>query len=209
MIERLKSLLGLPVVYKTFARAVGRERLFTMLVRGYIRPRPGDKVLDIGCGPAVLLERMPEVNYTGFDLSPDYIESAKKQFGSRARFFCEAVSKASVPEPGTYDLVLANGVVHHLPDAEAVQLFELAHAALKTGGRLVTVDGCYEDGQSPITRRILENDRGEYVRTRAEYERLAAQVFPTRKVTVRHDLLRIPYTHIIMECTATPRAGGG
>ena len=52
-------------------------------------------------------------------------------------------------------IVLAIGVVHHLDDAEAVKLFQLAHAALKSGGRLVTMDGCYVPKQSRVARHLL------------------------------------------------------
>ena len=43
------------------------------------------------------------------------------------------------------------------------------------------------------------------MRAAAEYERLAREAFPVVVRTVRHDLLRVPYTHAILECTA----GGG
>jgi cyclopropane fatty-acyl-phospholipid synthase-like methyltransferase len=33
-----------------------------------------------------------------------------------------------------FDIVLAIGVLHHLDDAEVLQLFKIAHAALKNGG---------------------------------------------------------------------------
>jgi len=46
----------------------------------------------------------------------------------------------------------------------------------------------------------VSRDRGQYVRESAEYAMLAAQVFPEVRSFVRHDLLRIPYTHVILQC---------
>ena len=35
--------------------------------------------LDIGCGPGDRLSSLPEVNYTGFDLDPNYIAAATRR----------------------------------------------------------------------------------------------------------------------------------
>jgi cyclopropane fatty-acyl-phospholipid synthase-like methyltransferase len=167
----------------------------------YVKPAPGDKILDIGCGPADILNYLPAVNYTGLDISPEYICSAKKRFGSRGRFFCNDVGLAKIEgEQGTFDLVLAIGVIHHLDDAQAARLFDLARLALRPTGRLVTYDGCYVAQQSRIARWMLAKDRGKFVRTRDEYLRLASTRFSKVEPHLRHDLLRVPYTHLIMRC---------
>lgn len=201
----LRSLLRVAGVYSSFQHFVGgnfRRRV----VAEYLRPRPGDRLLDIGCGPADILEFLPEdVAYVGFDLSEQYIAAARRRYGERGQFHCQRVSASNVDQFGTFDLVLAHGVVHHLDDAEAVQLFELAAAALGPGGRLVTFDGCYAEKQSRIARRMLDADRGEFVRWRPQYEALARRAFDEVEVEVVHDLLRIPYTHIIMTCRTSNR----
>jgi hypothetical protein len=88
-----------------------------------------------------------------------------------------------------------------LDDTEALQLFWVANAALKPGGRVITIDGCFTPDQSPSARYVLSQDRGQNVRTKEGYLQIASQVFPVVDVSIRHDLLRIPYTHIILECT--------
>src|SRR5579864_2992907 len=45
-------------------------------VAAWIRPRQGDRVLDIGCGPAPPLQFMPAVDYVGYDPNPRYIDDA-------------------------------------------------------------------------------------------------------------------------------------
>ena len=65
----------------------------------------------------------------------------------------------------------------------------------------MTYDGCFVPGQSRLARWVLRQDRGKFVRQRDEYERLAATSFSKLDTHVRHDLLRIPYTHLILRCS--------
>lgn len=83
---------------------------------------------------------------------------------------------------------------------EALGLSQLAHKALRPGGRLITVDGVFMAGQSPCAKWIIASDRGQFVRTKDGYLDLIKQVFQDFDVFIRHDLIRIPYTHIIIEC---------
>jgi SAM-dependent methyltransferase len=197
---RLYSLLNLPSVYRLF-RTIVRGDGCRIYISEYVRPTPGDKVLDIGCGPGEILEDLQAVDYLGFDINPKYVEAARKRFGSRGRFFCGDVGLTAIEEEAaSFDLVLATGVLHHLDDNQAISLFNLARSALKPGGRLVTYDGCFVTGQPKLARFVVSRDRGQYVRESAEYAKLAAQVFPQVRSFVRHDLLRIPYTHVILQC---------
>jgi SAM-dependent methyltransferase len=135
----------------------------------------------------------------GFDASSEYIEQARRRFPG-AKFICERVSEYTLPEREYFDLVLALGILHHLDDAEALQLFRIAHDALKPGGRLITLDGVWTDDQSRAARYIQARDRGQYIRKEGAYVDLAQQVFPSVRSDIRHDLLRIPYSHVILQC---------
>jgi SAM-dependent methyltransferase len=156
--------------------------------------------LDLGCGPGQILEDLPAVDYLGVDSSAKYIRAARARYGERARFLESSIRDAVLDSPGSYDLVMATGVLHHLDDEEGLALFRLARQALRPDGRLVTLDGCFQQGQSTVAAWLLRMDRGKFVRTRDEYIGLASRVFPHVEAQVRHDLLRVPYTHIIMEC---------
>ena len=83
IVERLSSLLSFPAGYRLFRWMVGGESAWKIYLAEYVKPVPGDKILDIGCGPADVLNYLPAVNYTGLDISPEYICSAKKRFGSQ------------------------------------------------------------------------------------------------------------------------------
>jgi SAM-dependent methyltransferase len=199
--EKLSAVLGLPAAYRLFTRMVGGD-VWRVYLDEYVKPVAGEKILDIGCGPADILSYMGDVNYTGFDISPEYIAAAQKRFGDRGRFFCSDVGLATIErEQGTFNLVMATGVLHHLDDEVAGKLFQLARLALRRDGRLVTYDGCYVPDQSRVARWLLSQDRGNFVRPREEYLRLASACFSKIEAYRRDDLLRIPYTHLIMRCS--------
>ena len=197
-------MLALPAVYRLMGVAVGRTRQWRIFARDYVRARPGDRVLDVGCGPADLLAELPPgIDYVGFDTSERYVRAARRRFGDRGRFFSRTVTHATIEELGarSFDIVVAHGLLHHLDDAQAIALFELARAALRPGGRLVTADGCFVPGQSRFVRWVLAWDRGAYVRTEAAYVQLASARFQALTSYVRNDSARIPYTTVYLVCT--------
>jgi cyclopropane fatty-acyl-phospholipid synthase-like methyltransferase len=206
MLQSVRSVLSVPAVYQLWANALGGPACVKTLVDEYIRPESDARILDIGCGPGTLVPYLPQSGYFGFDLSAEYIEQAQKRF-PKAQFLCERVSKFALSRTQSFDLVVAVGIIHHLDDAEAKQLFQTAYDALKPGGRLVTVDGVFTKDQSPAARWLLTRDRGEHVRAEENYLKIAGLVFQEVKATVRNDLLRIPYTHLILECIRPVRDG--
>jgi hypothetical protein len=155
----------------------------------------------LAAAPPTIVAELPDgVEYFGFDMNPKYIESARMRFGHRATFHCQAVSPQFRGGPARFDIAMANGVLHHLDDAQALDLLMLARDSLEEGGRLVTLDGCYISNQSSIARLLLKMDRGKHVRAPEAYVALARRAFGTVVPHVRQDLLRIPYTHLIMQC---------
>src|SRR5688572_20395814 len=150
----LLSILSRPWVYDLFMNLVGKKRQRVRLVEKYIRPFPGCRILEIGCGTAWRLSYLPYSigEYAGFDMNPLYIESARKRWRNRVncRFFCQKVEDAAILETEYYDIVLAFGIVHHLSDKEATYLFNVAYHALKLNGALITYDNVYEIGRAHV-----------------------------------------------------------
>ncbi len=136
----------------------------------------------------------------GIDVDADYVAGARSRFGDRATFRLGPLGAETMTEEAHYDLVLAWGVLRHLCDDQLMAFMSLARRSLKPTGRLVTLDPCYTEDQSRVTRYLLDRDRGEHVRSREEWPPLVEPIFPSTIFHMRHDLLRIPYTHLIMEC---------
>ncbi len=158
-------------------------------------------MLDIGCGTAELLAYLPEVEYWGFDVSESYIAAARKRYGPKGNFVCKLLDLKDLETLPKFDVVIASGLLHHLDTDAAHELFRLAKAALRPGGRLVTIDCCFADGQNMISRLLVSYDRGQNVLDGEGYRKLATPVFKEVAGRVRHQAW-IPYTHWIMECTA-------
>lgn len=192
--------LRMPFVYSSYQKLVGGYRARKLFVKNMVRIKSNQKILDIGCGPGDILDFLPEVDYIGIDLDSSYIEKAKKKYSNRGTFICSGVNKFNINEPETFDIVIASGVLHHLNDKECIKLFKLAYKAMKPNGRLITYDGCYIKNQNLISKMFLKLDRGKFVRTKKEYERLAKSCFPKVESIIEEHYFRIPYTSIGMEC---------
>jgi ubiquinone/menaquinone biosynthesis C-methylase UbiE len=98
-------------------------------------------VLELGCGPAHLwksnLDRLPTGwTITLSDFSTGMLEQAKRNLGERAAAFrFETVDAQAIPfEANTFDAVIANHMLYHVPD-RAQALSEMWRS-LKPGGKV-------------------------------------------------------------------------
>lgn len=199
----IHSVLSNPRAYWLFQSSVGQPDRQARFV-SHVRPVPGMRILDVGCGPGEMLRLMPGTDYVGYDLSPAYIESARRQFGDQGDFRCGDVTRAAI-EKGSFDAVIAHGLLHHLDDDGVERLMTLASSALDSGGRLLTADPTHLTGASRATRWFIGLDRGGSVRTPEEYAELGRRHFQEVEVSLDNERLRPPllrWRHpiAIMEC---------
>jgi SAM-dependent methyltransferase len=195
-------------VYDALQGLLLRKKSRARYVREHVRPFPGCRILDIGCGPGTFLAHLPESigSYAGYDMNPGYIEAARSRWGNRGAFHCRRIEPGMLSAGDAFDIVLANGILHHLDDAEARQLFDVAWRALCPGGCLVTYDNVYVENQHWFARWLIARDRGRAVRTREGYEALARGRFSQVEGVILHDTLRVPYTILVMRCTRNGEA---
>lgn len=194
-------LVGIPAFYKTFQNALGAKAGRKRLVSDFIRPESGEKFLDLGCGSAEILRELPDdVTYCGVDRNAKHIAEAQATYGSRGRFLAGDFGDAVTLGEESFDAIFAFGLLHHLDDTEAKALMTQVRQALAENGRFLTIDPVITDNQPFAAKWLIQRDSGRNVRRLEEYERLADGQFGIVNSEVRSDLLRVPYTHCLIEC---------
>jgi 2-polyprenyl-3-methyl-5-hydroxy-6-metoxy-1,4-benzoquinol methylase len=200
MAENVKGLyaaLNIPALFTGFHRLVVRGDARRILVDSYIKPQAGDRLLDIGCGPASMLPYLNDVIYTGLDLERNFIELARAEYGERATFIHARAQDLVQRLFSEFDIAIAIGILHHLDDEEARELFRAAEKLLKPGGRLIVSDPVSRLSQNPIARLVMRFDRGKSIRSKEGYLALAGDRLQLIRTDLRSDFLRIPYDHCI------------
>jgi cyclopropane fatty-acyl-phospholipid synthase-like methyltransferase len=196
----LYGLLGRSLGYRSFQGMIGARAARERTARDYFQIKPGMRVLDLGCGTADFLEVVPDaVSYTGIDFNERYIDQARQDYGHRGTFLVKDVNDLRDDED-RYDLIMAQGLLHHLDNEECKALLVASRNLLAPEGRFMSLDGCYTENQNPIARFLLNRDRGGHVRAEREYADLASAAFSQVQTTLINDLLRVPYTHVLMVC---------
>jgi SAM-dependent methyltransferase len=194
----MKSVLRHPALYQAYQNAGGFFGARINAIADYLTLRPGTRVIDIGCGPGFILRHLPEdIEYIGFDIDEAYISYARKSFGHLGTFHCRQFDAAAAEELAGADVVMMNGVLHHICDEDLKTTLIDIRNVLGSDGVLFTLDGCYREGQSLIAKWLLDNDRGQFVRDRNGYDNVLRGAFGRVDLAIRDDYSRVPYTFII------------
>ena len=198
----MKQILSHPLAYNFLQNLLLKKKSRGLLIEKYVKPDKKDHILDLGCGPGRLIDSLPKgIQYTGIDISPDYIEYAKKRYGNKYNFICSDIMDVDFLDIGTFDKVIARGFFHHLDDRTILCLMDHMKPALSKHVQLVSLDGCYIADQNFISKFLLSNDRGNFVRTETEYVNLLKSSFNKVESFIHNDLMKFPYDHCICKCS--------
>lgn len=101
---------------------------------------PGSRLLELGCGPGLLWRANRDRLSDGWrvilsDFSPGMVAEARQHLAAHGRFAFLTADAQALPFPdGSFDGVIANHMLYHVPDRP--QAFAEIRRVLRSGGRL-------------------------------------------------------------------------
>jgi tRNA (cmo5U34)-methyltransferase len=105
-------------------------------------PRHARTIVDLGTGTGALsrrcLDRLPKARVVGIDADTDVLTIAARRLGPRATFLAGSFARTAIP---SCDAVVTSLALHHVPTRAAkLRLYRRMRAAIRRGGRIVSVD---------------------------------------------------------------------
>lgn len=176
--------------------SLGREKELRDQTLALADIRPGEHVLDVGCGTGTLAiavsRSQPEARVFGIDPAPTMVRRARQKAeaaGANVTFDLGIVEKLDV-EDGKLDIVLSSLMLHHLPGAVLRAGLKEIYRVLRPGGRFVAVDFF---GSGPMLHRLAGMFRGHRSHSEAPEGELVALLKETGFVEIRREPLRPSY----------------
>lgn len=155
-------------------------------------PRPGERILDLGCGDGILTRQLAErgCEVVGVDASPEMIEAALA-LGVDARL----MDGHELSFENEFDAVFSNAALHWMKRPDRVLAGVVR--ALKPGGRFVG-----EFGGDGNVETVLRGIQGALAERGLDFEPLNPWYFPT--VEEYRERLEAHGLEVTL-CTLTPR----
>lgn len=148
-------------LYDPLTRLMGVERdRRALLERAELRP--GDRVLDLGCGTGSLVVRIktehPRVEVVGLDPDPKALARARKKARRTglAVQLDQGFADALPYDDASFHGVFSSLMIHHLDPGQKLDAFREIRRVLKPGGRFEMLDfgGPRHDGGGVLQRLI-------------------------------------------------------
>jgi 2-polyprenyl-3-methyl-5-hydroxy-6-metoxy-1,4-benzoquinol methylase len=119
-----------PEQYFTYRRSTEMARQITPFLI------PGSRVLDYGCGPGYLIERLMQRGFqaAGLDFSPVTLNAVRKNFGQTPAFLGAFTLQELREARIHFDAATIIEVVEHLYDTQLQELLQTLKSLLKPSG---------------------------------------------------------------------------
>ena len=199
-INQIYNFINSPLVYRIIQYIMSGTSFRNSIIKKNIK-KSNLKILDIGCGPAQILEQIPRCDYYGYDIDQRSIQYAKKKYRQKNyHFYCKKFNKTEIKKLPKFDFVIFFGILHHLSNKEADKMLTLCKRIMKKNSKLLTEDPILVEKQNIIAKFLIEKDRGINVRQKKEYINLLKKHFKKIKNKVTHQFF-IPYTWFTTVCS--------
>jgi ubiquinone/menaquinone biosynthesis C-methylase UbiE len=154
----------------------GRERALRETTIGLARIKPGDSVLEIGCGTGTLTlaakrQAGPTGRVFGIDIIPGMIEaSQRKAAQARENITFQLASIDAIPfSADQFDVVMCSFMIFHMSETVRGKGMAEIHRVLKPQGRLLVLDLALPERALPqaiakmLFRGMLQHDLRELI----------------------------------------------
>jgi ubiquinone/menaquinone biosynthesis C-methylase UbiE len=151
----------------TYIAFGGRRRGVYTRITALSGARPGDRVLDIGCGGGYLARLLaaavaPGGQVTGLDTSVPAIGYARKRAGANCSFVLGVAQDLPWPDC-SFDVVASTLAAHHIPDAARPDAFGEMYRVLRPGGPLLVADFRPSGRRHSLHSRVTASRHGAAV----------------------------------------------
>lgn len=149
-----------PLVYAAWQAPFVAQK-FAPIER-HIRHDKIRRVLDVGCGPGTNAGRFEGADYVGVDINERYLAIARSRH--QGRFVQADLATADLSPLGTFDTIIVNSFLHHLPDAEVDRMLGQLKCLLDPQGKVHILELVLPERRS-LARMMARLDRGRYARS--------------------------------------------
>ncbi len=137
------------------------------------------RVLDVGCGTGEYSRLFDPAGYLGVDVNARYLALAGRRNPQHRYREGDARSWPGIGTP--FDLVLVNGVLHHLDDEATRAFLRAALGHLAPGGTLLVIEDVSLPEANFTTRLVHQLDYGDHIRNAAEWQALISELVPIER----------------------------
>tara|TARA_B100001093_G_scaffold408770_1_gene397684 strand:+ start:1741 stop:2355 length:615 start_codon:yes stop_codon:yes gene_type:complete len=198
--NQIYNFINNPLIYKIVQSVMSGTSFRNSIIKKNITKK-NLKILDIGCGPAQILEHIPQCDYYGYDIDQRSIQYAKRKYYQKNyHFYCKKFNKTELKKLPKFDFIIFFGILHHLSNKEVHEILKLCKKLMKKNSKILTEDPILLEKQNVIAKFLIKKDRGLNVRKKREYIELLKKHFKKIKNKVTHQYF-IPYTWFTTVCS--------
>ena len=135
----------------SYQRDTGFVATYGEDVLSWLKPQPGEHILDLGCGDGVLTRKIMSsgASVVGADASEGFVETAKS-----AGIDAHVVDAHAMTYEAEFDAVFSNAALHWMLQPEKV--IDGVARALKPSGRFVAEFGGFGNIAAVSSRRCMQ-----------------------------------------------------